>query len=50
MHVLTVGVNYRTAPVEIREKLSFQDSDLEKAMTQLQQQKEYTRECDCINL
>lgn len=39
MHVLTVGVNYRTAPVEIREKLSFQDSDLEKAMIQLQQQK-----------
>ncbi len=39
MHVLTVGVNYHTAPVEIREKLSFQDSDLEKAMIQLQQQK-----------
>jgi len=39
MHVLTVGVNYRTAPVEIREKLSFQDSDLEKAMIELQQQK-----------
>lgn len=39
MHVLTVGVNYRTAPVEIREKLSFQDSDLEKAMIGLQQQK-----------
>ncbi|UOY94173.1 glutamyl-tRNA reductase [Ectobacillus sp. JY-23] len=39
MHILVVGVNYRTAPVEIREKLSFQPTDLEQAMLQLQQQK-----------
>ncbi|MCP8967337.1 glutamyl-tRNA reductase [Ectobacillus ponti] len=39
MHVLVVGVNYRTAPVEIREKLSFQETDLEQAMLQLQLQK-----------
>lgn len=39
MHVLVIGVNYRTAPVEIREKLSFQEADLEKAVLQLQQQK-----------
>jgi glutamyl-tRNA reductase len=39
MHIIVVGVNYRTAPVEIREKLSFQPADLEQAMLQLQQQK-----------
>lgn len=39
MHILVVGVNYRTAPVEIREKLSFQPADLERAMLHLQQQK-----------
>lgn len=39
MHILIVGVNYRTAPVEIREKLSFQSDELERAMTQLQTQK-----------
>jgi glutamyl-tRNA reductase len=39
VHILVVGVNYRTAPVEIREKLSFQPTDLEQAMLQLQQQK-----------
>lgn len=39
MHILVVGVNYRTAPVEIREKLSFQAAQLEEAMTTLQTQK-----------
>ncbi|WP_369902444.1 glutamyl-tRNA reductase [Bacillus manliponensis] len=39
MHILVVGVNYRTAPVEIREKLSFQAAQLEEAMTTLQKQK-----------
>jgi glutamyl-tRNA reductase len=39
VHILVVGVNYRTAPVEIREKLSFQPTDLEQAMLHLQQQK-----------
>lgn len=39
MHILVVGVNYRTAPVEIREKLSFQAAQLEEAMTTLQAQK-----------
>ncbi|ENQ3077956.1 glutamyl-tRNA reductase [Bacillus cereus] len=39
MHILVVGVNYRTAPVEIREKLTFQEAELEKAMTTLQKQK-----------
>ncbi|MER1987152.1 MAG: glutamyl-tRNA reductase [Solibacillus sp.] len=39
MHTLVVGLNYKTAPVEIREKLSFVESDLPNAMTALQQQK-----------
>ncbi|OAK14289.1 glutamyl-tRNA reductase [Bacillus wiedmannii] len=39
MHILVVGVNYRTAPVEFREKLTFQAAELEQAMTTLQNQK-----------
>jgi len=39
MHTIVVGVNYRTAPVEIREQLSFVEADLPKAMRALQNQK-----------
>ena len=39
MHILVVSVNYRTAPVEYREKLTFQAAELERAMTTLQNQK-----------
>ncbi|WP_172369013.1 glutamyl-tRNA reductase [Sporosarcina jiandibaonis] len=39
MHTIVVGVNHRTAPVEIREKLSFVESELTEAMQTLQQQK-----------
>lgn len=39
MHILVVSVNYRTAPVEFREKLTFQATELERAMTTLQNQK-----------
>ena len=39
MHTIMVGVNYRTAPVEIREKLSFVEDQLPTAMQQLQQEK-----------
>ena len=39
MHTLVVGLNYKTAPVEIREKLSFIESDLPNAMAALKQQK-----------
>ncbi|RAZ68596.1 glutamyl-tRNA reductase [Planococcus maitriensis] len=39
MHTLVVGVNYRSAPVSIREKLSFIESELPRAMQALQQQK-----------
>ncbi|GGJ70994.1 glutamyl-tRNA reductase [Anoxybacillus voinovskiensis] len=39
MHIVVVGVNYKTAPVEIREKLTFGESELVEAMKALQQQK-----------
>ena len=39
MHTIVVGVNHRTAPVEIREKLSFVETELPNAMQALQQQK-----------
>ena len=39
MHTLVVGLNYETAPVEIREKLSFIESDIPNAMEALQNQK-----------
>ncbi len=39
MHTLVVGLNYKTAPVEIREKLSFVEQDIPNAMVALQNQK-----------
>lgn len=39
MHILVVGLNYKTAPVEIREKLTFQPNELAEAMKQLKEQK-----------
>lgn len=39
MHTIVVGLNYKTAPVEIRERLSFIESTLPNAMEALQQQK-----------
>jgi len=39
MYILTVGLNYKTAPVEIRERLSFNDFELIDAMKTLQNQK-----------
>ncbi|MDM5334674.1 glutamyl-tRNA reductase [Ureibacillus composti] len=39
MHTLVVGLNYKTAPVEIREKLSFIESELPTAMAELKKQK-----------
>lgn len=39
MHIITVGLNYKTAPVEIRERLSFQEDVIATAMTELQKQK-----------
>ncbi|WP_332647103.1 glutamyl-tRNA reductase [Lysinibacillus sp. 54212] len=39
MHTLVVGLNYKTAPVEIREKLSFIERELPNAMSALQKEK-----------
>lgn len=35
MHLIVVGLNYRTAPVEIREKFALSESDLPKALQAL---------------
>ncbi|WP_248927436.1 glutamyl-tRNA reductase [Paenibacillus hamazuiensis] len=37
MHIVVVGLNYRTAPVEIREKFAFAPSDLPQALRELKQ-------------
>jgi glutamyl-tRNA reductase len=39
MHVIVVGINHKTAPVEIRERLTFDPSQLGDAMGQLQGKK-----------
>ena len=39
MHTVVVGLNYKTAPVEIREKFSFIESELPTAMEELKKQK-----------
>ncbi|WP_174613954.1 glutamyl-tRNA reductase [Virgibacillus ihumii] len=39
MHILKVGINYKSAPVEIREKLTFSEESMDKAMLLLKEQK-----------
>ncbi|MDF0726738.1 glutamyl-tRNA reductase [Cytobacillus sp. S13-E01] len=39
MHIIVVGLNYKTAPVEIREKLTFNENELAEAMKTLKNQK-----------
>ncbi|WP_188206302.1 glutamyl-tRNA reductase [Alkalibacillus aidingensis] len=39
MHVIVTSINYRTAPVDIREKLSFSDQEVGDAMRQLNEEK-----------
>jgi glutamyl-tRNA reductase len=39
MHILVVGLNYKSAPVEIREKVSFQPAALAEATSSLRKQK-----------
>ncbi|WP_257346367.1 glutamyl-tRNA reductase [Pseudalkalibacillus decolorationis] len=39
MHIIKVGLNHKTAPVEIREKVSFQPEELEAALIKLRQTK-----------
>jgi glutamyl-tRNA reductase len=35
MHIVVVGLNYRTAPVEVRERFTFAEKDLPRALEQL---------------
>ncbi|GGE42547.1 glutamyl-tRNA reductase [Pullulanibacillus camelliae] len=39
MHILVIGLNHRTAPVEIREQFEIPESDLGQALLELRQQK-----------
>ncbi|MEH7504275.1 glutamyl-tRNA reductase [Neobacillus drentensis] len=39
MHTLVIGINYKTAPVEIRERLSFNEVDLADAIKKLNTKK-----------
>ncbi|MBS4202731.1 glutamyl-tRNA reductase [Lederbergia citrea] len=39
MHIIIVGLNYKTAPVEIRERLAFSESALPSAMSALKNKK-----------
>jgi glutamyl-tRNA reductase len=39
MHILVVGLDYKSAPVDIREKLTFQPDELGQAMSQLKEKK-----------
>lgn len=39
MHIVAVGLNYRTAPVEVRERFSFTDSDMPQALQELKRTK-----------
>lgn len=39
VHILKVGLNYKTAPVEIREKLTFSEDSLRDAMSELKNRK-----------
>lgn len=39
MHVIVVGFNYKTAPVQLRERFAFQDDELPQALTTLRQMK-----------
>jgi len=39
MHIISVGLNYRTAPVEVRERFTFSEQELPGALKQLLQMK-----------
>ncbi|HZX14336.1 MAG TPA: hypothetical protein VFF49_08050 [Thermodesulfobacteriota bacterium] len=39
MRVILVGLNYKTAPVEVRERFSFSKSQLEAGLVKLSEQK-----------
>ncbi|MBU8905070.1 glutamyl-tRNA reductase [Desertibacillus haloalkaliphilus] len=48
MHILVIGLNYKTAPVEIREKFAFQESELSQALYQLRHSKSIL-ECTIVS-
>jgi glutamyl-tRNA reductase len=48
MHILVVGFNYKTAPVEMREKFAFQEAELPNALTQLRNMKSIL-ECTIVS-
>ncbi len=48
MHIIVAGFNYKTAPVELREKFAFQQSELPKALLQLRQMKSIL-ECTIVS-
>ncbi|MDN4527028.1 glutamyl-tRNA reductase [Fictibacillus fluitans] len=48
MHILVVGLNYKTAPVEIREKVSFQPTELADAHKALRSRKSIL-ECTIVS-
>lgn len=39
MFILTMGLNHHTAPIDIREKLVFKETEEEMALVTLQQEK-----------
>ncbi len=39
VHIMVVGLNYRTSPVEVRERFTFAEEDLAEAVKQLKQTK-----------
>ncbi len=48
MHILVVGFNYKTAPVELREKFTFQEAELPSALTKLRKMKSIL-ECTIVS-
>ncbi|CAM3083319.1 glutamyl-tRNA reductase [Paenibacillus sediminis] len=39
MHIVVVGLNYRTAPVEVRERFTIEEDELPRALSELKQTK-----------
>ncbi|MEH7348999.1 glutamyl-tRNA reductase [Gottfriedia acidiceleris] len=39
MHIITIGINYKTAPVEVRERVAFAPNELQDAMDSLKNEK-----------
>ncbi|GAE34924.1 glutamyl-tRNA reductase [Halalkalibacter akibai] len=48
MHILVVGFNYKTAPVEMREKFAFQEAELPNALLKLRNMKSIL-ECTIVS-